>query len=320
MANDGSANAPAGSPQLPNLLSGEAVRPPWEVAGVDYAVGYSSGTVLKDPATISMPGVSVDPSTRTVFVTGNNVTLDGYDFSLHGGYQVAVSGANVTISDSNFVLGTNTGGYLIWGDSTATNLTIKYCTMDASTIGNETSLIGWGGSGTITLEYNWFENFPQHVLENFQPSGTTFSVVYKYNLIEQGAIESGAHLNFLQFGSGTVTSADVSYNTTYQTPQVSSGEGFQFYMNNSGTITNASLANNTMIAIGAKDAMAFMNHLGSNSQFPSPASGTVTNNYFDTSASLGAFYLGLSGFTYSGNIDMKSGKLILGNNVRVNPR
>ena len=37
---DGSANAPAGTPQLPNLLNGYAVRPPWEVAGVDYAVVF----------------------------------------------------------------------------------------------------------------------------------------------------------------------------------------------------------------------------------------------------------------------------------------
>src|SRR5262245_6165674 len=121
--------------------------------------------------------------------------------------------------------------------------------------------------------------------KTFSQAEPIFLWFYDCNLIEQGAIEPGAHLNFLQFGSGTVTSADVSYNTTYQTPQA---EDFQFYMNNSGTITDASLANNTMIAIGA-NGMAFMNHLGNNSQFPSPASGTVTDNYFDTSGSLGAF-------------------------------
>jgi hypothetical protein len=307
--------------QHPTLLSVYAVRPPWCVAGVDYAVGPRS-TPTKDPTTISMSGVSVDTSTRTVFVTGNRVTLDGYDFSLHGGYQVAVSGANVTISDSNFVLGTNTGGYLIWGGSTATNLTIKYCTMDASTIGNETSLVGWGGTGTITLQYNWFKNFPQHVLENTQTSGTTFSVVYRYNLIEQGAIVSGSHLNFLQFGAGTVTSADVSYNTTYQTPQASGGEGFQFYMNFSGSITDASVTNNTMIATGgpAGSAISYFLHAGSNSQFPSTATGVVSDNYFDITAAWGAFYPGLSGFMYSNNYDMRSGKIILRNNVRANPR
>ena len=49
---DGSANAPAGAPQMSTLLSGYAVRPSWNVAGVDYAVGVPAGTALKDPNTI----------------------------------------------------------------------------------------------------------------------------------------------------------------------------------------------------------------------------------------------------------------------------
>src|SRR5262249_15001864 len=81
MLGDGSANAPSGTPQAPNLLSGEAVRPSWMVAGVDYAVGPNHTPSL-DPATINMPGVSVNNTTRMVDVSGNNVTLDGYDFSL----------------------------------------------------------------------------------------------------------------------------------------------------------------------------------------------------------------------------------------------
>ena len=67
---DGSANAPAGAPQLPSLLNGYAVRPPWEVAGVDYAVGVPTGTTLKDPTLrISMSGVSVDTTNRLILVT-----------------------------------------------------------------------------------------------------------------------------------------------------------------------------------------------------------------------------------------------------------
>jgi hypothetical protein len=46
---DGLANAPAGAPQVPMLLSGYLVRP-WNVAGVDYGVGILRGMVLKDPA------------------------------------------------------------------------------------------------------------------------------------------------------------------------------------------------------------------------------------------------------------------------------
>ena len=52
---DGSNNASAGAPQLPNLLSGYAVRAPWNVAGVDYAVGVPTGTALKDWETIRSP-------------------------------------------------------------------------------------------------------------------------------------------------------------------------------------------------------------------------------------------------------------------------
>src|SRR5262245_49447318 len=101
MLGDGSANAPAGAPQLPNLFSGYALRPPWEVAGVNYAVGYEPSTALNNPATISMPGVSVNTTNKTITVTGNNVTLDGYDFSLNGGWGVVVQGANTTILNSS---------------------------------------------------------------------------------------------------------------------------------------------------------------------------------------------------------------------------
>src|SRR5215471_9473988 len=104
---DGSATAPAGTPQLPTVLSGYQVRPPWQVAGVDYAVGIPTGTVLKDPGTINMPGVSVNTSTHIVTVTGNNVTLSGYDFSLNGGWGVYITGTGATIQDSYFRVGSN---------------------------------------------------------------------------------------------------------------------------------------------------------------------------------------------------------------------
>src|ERR1700722_12303698 len=76
------AAARAGPIQLPNLLSGYAVRPPWFVAGVDYAVGPQPGVTLKDPTTINMAGLVLDSTHRWVMITGNGVTLDGYDFTL----------------------------------------------------------------------------------------------------------------------------------------------------------------------------------------------------------------------------------------------
>src|SRR5882724_5655299 len=106
--NDGLANAPANAPQMPTLLSGYAARPTWSVAGVDYAVGYASGTTLRDPSTISMAGVTVDKVNHVIDISGSNITLSGYDFSLNGGWGVSInSGNNVTVENSKFVVGSN---------------------------------------------------------------------------------------------------------------------------------------------------------------------------------------------------------------------
>jgi hypothetical protein len=304
------------SAQHPNLLDGYAVRPSWQVAGVDYAVGPTS-TPLKDPATISMAGVSVDNSSRTISISGNNVTLSGYDFSLHGGYQIAIDGSNTTISNSNFAIGTNQGAYLIYGSASASNLTVTHNTFDGSAIGNDLSFIRYSGSGAVTLEYNWFKDYPGHIVEFTQANGSpSFSVDYKYNLVEQGALVAGNHLNFLQFGGGTATSVDVEYNTTYQTPQVSGGEGFQFYNNTDGGVINSSvMAYNTMIATGGPtgSAMSYMLHGGSGF---GADTGSVHDNFLDLSAAWGAFYGDEKTWSFSNNVDMRTGMIINANNTK----
>ena len=89
---DGSANAPVGNPQLPNLLSSYSVRPAWQVAGVDYAVGVPTNMTLKDPTVAAnLPaGVSIDTTNHVIDITKNNVTLNGFDFSLHGGWGIVI--------------------------------------------------------------------------------------------------------------------------------------------------------------------------------------------------------------------------------------
>ena len=120
---DGSANAPAGTPQHPHLLDvnspstqtfGEtyAARPSWNVAGVDYHVGIDSGVTLRDPT----PGGVLDPalaalgvtlSGANIYVNGNNQTISGWDFSLHGGYSLKIEGNNDTVKNNKFALGAN---------------------------------------------------------------------------------------------------------------------------------------------------------------------------------------------------------------------
>ena len=64
---DGYANAPPGPIQRPALLAGYSARPPWKVAGVDYAVGIPAGTVLTDWQNLKGPGISIN---------GNMVRID----------------------------------------------------------------------------------------------------------------------------------------------------------------------------------------------------------------------------------------------------
>lgn len=128
---DGAVNAPIGPAQKPNLFSGMKIRPPFKVAGVDYAVGIPAGTTLKSPASISMAGVSVNSSSRVVSVTGANVTLDSYDFS---NWTVETSAANTRIIRSKFFVGPVVG---LKGSS---NLYVGYCVIDA----NNTQGSIWG--------------------------------------------------------------------------------------------------------------------------------------------------------------------------------
>ncbi len=195
--NDGAANAPAGTPQLPNLLSDYALRPPWKVAGVDYAVGVPRGTALKDPTTISMPGVSIDTTRHIIFVTGSNVTLDGYDFSLHGGWSVYIERgrSDTVIENSKFLVGAN-NLVPIAAESGAGKLTVEYCTIDgggfgvAGNPGAIYTLISYNGSGGLTVEYDWLKNAPQHIIE-FR-NGT---LIDQYNLIQNAGYFVGAHVN-----------------------------------------------------------------------------------------------------------------------------
>src|ERR1700730_6133037 len=188
--NDGSANASAGVAQLPGFLNSYgAKRPAWNVAGVDYNVGVPDGLALKDPATISMAGVSVNTSSKIVTITGNNVTLDGYDFSLSGGWGVSVQAANTTIANSNFAIGSNNVAPIV-STAAASNMTVTHSTID----GNGQSP-GWGGlisyrGNGFTVEYSWLKNAGGDMIQQVD-GGAGSMVVVQNNLIQNGGLASG---------------------------------------------------------------------------------------------------------------------------------
>ncbi|MGY4286396.1 hypothetical protein ACVWXO_005616 [Bradyrhizobium sp. LM2.7] len=190
------------------------MRPPWPVAGVDYCVGYRMNTVLKAPTTISMAGVSVDLISRIVTVTGDDVTLDGYDFSLDGGWQVSVQAANTKIVNSSFVVGSNDLIPIV-GAATASNLDVVNCTIDGAghNPGPWGTLFAYRGKG-FTIEYSWLENSGGDMIQQID-GGAGGMIVIRNNLIQNGGMSPGAHGDYTQLAGGPFIVA-INYNTTLQ--------------------------------------------------------------------------------------------------------
>jgi hypothetical protein len=305
---------PTPGAQRPTLLASYAKRPPWKVAGVDFAVGVPPMTTRTDWRSLSGPGIIVNTTAMPPYVrvdSTSNVVISSVDFSLHGGANLLfINSPNPTVVSSKFG-GTNLtkiSNAVIWADPNSPGLTVRYSTLDGAGSGSGSTLVSVASAGTTTLEYNWFKNFSQHVLEESQSTAVSIAVVYKYNLIEQGGMTPGAHLNYLQFGSAAAASVVVAYNTSYQTPVVStpSGEGFQFYANGAGgSVKNVTFAYNTMIATGGVPgrAMSYMNHGGG-----SQNAGIRHDNYVDPTAAYGPLYPGaFTGWTSSNNYLMTTG-------------
>ncbi len=221
--------------QRPTALDGLMVRPPWSVAGVDYCVGYPTSTVLKDPMTLSIAGVSRNATTRVVTVTGNDVTLDGYDFSLDGGWNVGVEGANTRIINSKFVIGTNNNAPIIAAIASS-NLYVGYSVIDGN--GKDPGfggLISNRGKG-FTVEYCWLKNAGGDIIQQIDGG---HDVVIRYNLIEQGGMAPGAHGDYTQLAGGPFV-ATIVYNTTIQSGGTTQGLMTEF-------VATGELGNNTMI-------------------------------------------------------------------------
>lgn len=289
--NDGSANAPVGSPQLPNLLdSYGANRPAWSVAGVDYHVGVPQGLALKDPATISMAGVSIDATNHVVTVSGNNVTLDGYDFSGNGGWQVSVEAANTKIDNSNFVVGSNNYTPIV-GSEQASNLSVANCTIDGA--GHDAGISGtlflYSGNN-FSIDHSWLKNAGG---DTIQQTGGAGSIVIEHNLIQDGGQSPTSHGDFTQFEGGPFTLA-MNYNTTVE----NNGETQGLYTE---YVSQGQITNNTMLGnqsfFTSVDAKSLTGTL------------TVQDNYYDPAKSYGFVYEGGSSplAAFNHNVDMTSG-------------
>lgn len=210
---DGASGAPSGTAQFPTILNGYAVRPPWKVAGVEYAVGIPTGTTLKDPGTAGIPaGLSVNTSTHVMSTTADNVVIDGWDFSLDGGWQLLINNNGVTVQNCHFVVGANGYQPINSNGADRVNFTMKYCIVDGASTLNSVGgggLSGVAGSGTFVYQYNWFKNgWFEGIQHGLDTDGTVTLFDCRFNIIEnmgQGFIPAGAHGDWIQLSSGSGT-------------------------------------------------------------------------------------------------------------------
>ncbi len=288
---DGYQNRPVGvAAQYPTFLNG-LCRPPWKVAGVDYGVGYgtlagagnllvdasanqlvdAAGNLLVDAASgaFNIPGVTTPPAGVTVnttahtfTVTGANVVVDSWDFSVGGGWNVFVTGAGCTVQNCNFKVGANLLDPI---GMHGLNGLLQYCVIDGNSL-LTTDPFGPGGptcvdaSLTNTIKYCWIKNGIWDLID-LHGTGTTTDYTMRFNLLDNGArsTDPQAHSDWVQTysqfsgdaGYGTIT---VEYNTNRQLPPVGGGGGTQGWtlnMNSNvpvGTgIGNINFNNNTSV-------------------------------------------------------------------------
>ncbi|MEJ0073151.1 MAG: hypothetical protein WDN27_03690 [Candidatus Saccharibacteria bacterium] len=209
-------SAASGTAQYPGMLNSYTARPQWNVAGVDYKVGIPDGTTLTPWRSASVPNISINLSSGRVSCTtaGAHVTLNAIDFSTAAGVSPWIydnsNDCTWTVANSKF---TCSGNYT---NIVAGNITLKNNEFDQAGCTNQPSSFATVG-GSVTVQYNWFRNGWQHVIETGGPG----SIDYRFNLIDDMVTHTsqlaGSHENFQQlYGTAPISADVVTFNTVYQ--------------------------------------------------------------------------------------------------------
>lgn len=254
---DGRSGSPSGSAQLPGVLAGYAVRPPWQVAGIDYHVGIPAGTVLKDPTLAGAlpPGATYSATAHTVTVAANGVTLDAYDFSLHGGIRLVVTAADVTVRNCLFVTGANQGaqGTVVAVTPAAGNVTFlnnEFSGANIPVTSQAGNLLYVQNHGTAAFLYNHIHDTGGDAIDF---SGGPQAEIVDYNLFANIGTRT-AHADTLQWYNAQVTSGEIAFNTVYQSaPQPGPGNGALTLTSEgpAATMSDMVVSNDTILQVAA---------------------------------------------------------------------
>lgn len=339
---DGCANAPAGTPQYPNLLTSYGShRPPWNVPGVDYYVGAPTGITLTDWRTLSNPAYKVNADGSITFNSGcggKNIVFDKIDFTLGGTFRYMYDGnagcTSISITNSRFGCPNNSNGNNML-DLRDANLTIILKNDTFDWLGCESQFAGGGSGGNaghllfagatgnssgqnqnITVQYIMVRRNGTHP---FGFNGVA-SLNFNYNLLYDVAYDfkTGAHMNCTEWFGTQNNNVNWSYNTCWADITIqqnaTGGQGPQFYSNNNGNFNNTTLANNVL---GQYMSNIVSGPLRANGQTNTGVQ-INQNNYFDCTNSCGGagqagvYYPGTmgtsTGWTVSGNIYMANGQ------------
>lgn len=317
---DGSAGAAAGTPNLPNLLSGYRTAIDrtaangglgCKVAGVDYPVGVPAGTVLKDPTVQANLPAGAIYSGGTVTISSNNVTLSGFDFGAHGvSVQINAGVNNTVIQNSNFIDAGNDGGGGSIYSANPYYTPIGNLTVKNNNLGYNGSSAGIASGATLTIEYNLMKGAWEDNWDVLGPHNSTSDcgmiLIVKYNLWQgpKGlSVNSGGHPDGFQYNGGNFCHPAYMHNTYYNpAPGWDQPYHIEAQINPMSVITGPITAFNTMIqpAGGTCTGICGGNYTMACKQDGSPPNFSVTGyvnygNYVDASAVSGHWALGSIG-------------------------
>ncbi len=320
------------------------VRVPWNAPGVDYHVGVPSGTTLVDPTVPANLPSGATFSGSTVSVTGTNVTLNGFDFTLHDtSLSVSATSGTTTVENSKFVIGTNQNGSQSISWSGAGNLTILNSELDGSSLpgsgGSGFAAIGMlisnSGAGNLVWEYNYCHDVDSKCFQvgGSSSSGAPRVVTEKYNLFTNistcASACSHGEAEYFFTGSATFIQVVNQFNTYYDNfwNNGSTATSIAAIQADNLTINGNTVDHNIWMMPGPQATCSSVNanrYTGSADQFDGsqndPTTAALNNvtfayNYLDGSGVFFNWYHATkngstnSGLIYANNVDLGAGGL-----------
>ncbi len=336
---DGCAAAVPATVQFPDFFTSRApqsgqtfvTRPPWNVAGVDYAVGVPTSVTLLDPQTNVPAGCSYNAGPPNAFLScsGANRTITGLDFSLHGGVGIDVTSCsgNWTISNNKFQVGAaqNASGsqYIMTIEGGSCNLTLKNNTADggAPTFQAAQAWYQWFSSGTVNEIYNSCQHFGKGCVV----SGSSGNLTEQFNYAEGfDYAPNGNHGEWqLILFAGTMAAFNFSYNTFLEPSAVGQAAMTSTIYISGGTangssVTLANVTNNTFVTncfTTCSHSTVTQSQAGIGWNYISVVTTNVTQNYYDPTGSFGCNVDFGGGGTrttinYSGNVNLLDSSVV----------